>query len=77
MAPKGKGKQTIFDNQHKASATSQTELTENMIFGNRKIPDCLRNGISEASPGDKPYQAAEYSPGFHKLGSTRPIVNFG
>ena len=36
-----------------------------------------RNGIGEASPGDKQYQVPEYSPGFHKLGSSRPIINFG
>ena len=36
-----------------------------------------RNGIGEASPGDKNYQVPEYSPGFHKLGSSLPIVEFG
>ena len=36
-----------------------------------------RNGIPEASPGDKSYQVPEYSPSFHKYGSTRPIPKYG
>lgn len=36
-----------------------------------------RNGIPEASRGDKSYQSPEYSASFHKEGSTRPIPNFG
>ena len=36
-----------------------------------------RNGLPQASPGDKSYQAVEYSPSFHKSGSTLPVVNFG
>ena len=73
----GHGKQTIFSNVHKASLTSQTELSDSLRFGNRRIPASIRNDIAQASLGDKPYQAAEYSPGFHRIGSTRPVVNFG
>ena len=36
-----------------------------------------RNEIKEASPGDKSYQVPEYSPSFHKLGSTRPVTRYG
>lgn len=36
-----------------------------------------RNGIGMAAPGDKSYQVVEYSPDFHKYGSTLPVVNFG
>ena len=35
-----------------------------------------RNGIAFAALGDKPYQAPEYSTGFHALGSTLPLANF-
>lgn len=28
-------------------------------------------------PGDKCYKSPEYSEGFHKIGSTRAVVNFG
>lgn len=30
-----------------------------------------------AAPGDKSYQAAEYSPSFYKDGSAVPVPNFG
>lgn len=36
-----------------------------------------RNGIPFASEGDKSYQAAEYSPNFHKAGSSLPSPQFG
>ena len=36
-----------------------------------------RNGLPEASRGDKSYQSPEYSSDFHKHGSTLPIPNFG
>ena len=36
-----------------------------------------RNGIPSASPGDKSYQAPEFSAGFHNDGSTLPPSNFG
>lgn len=75
--PRGSGKRTLFDQIHKASLISNTEITDSMRFGNRGNTACPRNGISEASPGDKSYQAAEYSPSFHQTGSTRPVVNFG
>lgn len=36
-----------------------------------------RNGIPYASEGDKSYQAVEYSPSFHKGGSSLPSPQFG
>lgn len=36
-----------------------------------------RNGLGESSPGDKPYKTPEYSPKFHKLGSSLPVIDFG
>lgn len=36
-----------------------------------------RNGIPYASEGDKSYQAVEYSPNFHKAGSSLPSPQFG
>ncbi|PVD29233.1 hypothetical protein C0Q70_11830 [Pomacea canaliculata] len=36
-----------------------------------------RNGLPQVSPGDNGYQIPEYSPGFHKLGSTRPLARYG
>jgi len=62
---------------HKASEKSNVEIDHKTLYGmNRKVVD-KRNGISMAAPGDKSYQAVEYSPSFHKLGSTLPVVNFG
>jgi len=71
------GKVTTFEQVHKASQLSFKEIRQADLFGqHRKVLD-PRNGISEAAPGDKPYQAVEYSRNFHKQGSTRPIVDFG
>jgi hypothetical protein len=36
-----------------------------------------RNGLGKRSEGDKSYHTVEYSPDFHKLGSTLPSVHFG
>nr|XP_022288527.1 uncharacterized protein LOC111100734 isoform X3 [Crassostrea virginica] len=45
-----------------------------------KMPETIidkRNGIPYASEGDKSYQAVEYSPSFHKGGSSLPSPQFG
>ncbi|XP_046326103.2 uncharacterized protein LOC124110746 isoform X4 [Haliotis rufescens] len=72
------GMRCIFNGQHSATKTSHDEITHNMRFGkSRNVNDIqMRNCIPEASPGDKSYQAPEFSSSFHKLGSTRPIVSF-
>jgi hypothetical protein len=36
-----------------------------------------RNGLPKRSDGDKSYWTVELSPGFHKLGSTLPPIDFG
>nr|XP_002127653.1 spermatogenesis-associated serine-rich protein 1-like [Ciona intestinalis]XP_026691044.1 spermatogenesis-associated serine-rich protein 1-like [Ciona intestinalis] len=73
----GKGKATLFNATHKASQISNTEISDTLRFGSHGLVTDPRNNITEVSPGDKPYQAAEYSVDFHKFGSTRPVVNFG
>uniref|UniRef100_H2YPS7 Uncharacterized protein n=1 Tax=Ciona savignyi TaxID=51511 RepID=H2YPS7_CIOSA len=73
----GKGKVTLFNDTHKASQLSNTEITDTLRFGSHGLVSDPRNNIGEASHGDKPYHAAEYSVDFHKFGSTRPVVNFG
>ncbi|XP_041354401.1 spermatogenesis-associated serine-rich protein 1-like [Gigantopelta aegis] len=73
------GLRCVFDGTHKATNTSENEITHTMLYG-RGRPEPLidqRNGIDEAAPGDKSYQAVEYSPSFHNLGSTRPMPIFG
>ncbi|XP_038077842.1 spermatogenesis-associated serine-rich protein 1-like [Patiria miniata] len=68
------------EKEHPASMTSTKEVTHSSLLGmNRKLPRTFerRGFFPEASPGDKSYQASEYSPKFHKFGSTRPVVNFG
>jgi hypothetical protein len=55
----------------------EIELQNSAMLGCKtKITDS-RGGIPCWSAGDKPYQVPEYVPSFHKMGSTRPIVNFG
>lgn len=73
------GKVTSFDGIHKASGHGQQEVEYDQILGcSRKEPYIdKRNGLWIARPGDKPYRSVEYSPGFHRKGSTRPVVNFG
>ncbi|XP_062611132.1 spermatogenesis-associated serine-rich protein 1-like isoform X1 [Saccostrea cucullata] len=68
-----------FGGVHKATNTSSDEITHRMLFGrgrNETIID-KRNGIPYASEGDKSYQAVEYSPSFHKAGSSLPSPQFG
>ncbi|XP_021376836.1 spermatogenesis-associated serine-rich protein 1-like isoform X2 [Mizuhopecten yessoensis] len=73
------GLRCSFDGVHKATNVSSNEITHKMLFGrgrNETIID-KRNGIPYASEGDKTYQAVEYSPGFHRTGSSRPLPEFG
>lgn len=71
------GKVTVFDGVHKSSEQSSKEIIDITKFGKKFSVTDPRGNYEEASPGDKPYQAPEYSPGFHKMGSTRPVVTFG
>ncbi|CAH1799391.1 unnamed protein product [Owenia fusiformis] len=75
-----RGRRCIINNEHKSSNESNREITHTELFGcNRKFPNVMtkRGAIWRAAPGDKSYQVSEYSPSFHKIGSTRPVVNFG
>lgn len=71
------GKVTIFDGVHRASQGTTTELSDLVRFGHKGNVLDSRDGYPMAAPGDKPYKTPEYSPTFHKFGSTRPVVNFG
>ncbi|KAK3098034.1 hypothetical protein FSP39_015510 [Pinctada imbricata] len=68
-----------FEGRHRATDTSHQELTHQMLFGRGRNAAFIdrRNGIPFASCGDKSYQAVEYSPGFHKRGSSLPLPQFG
>lgn len=46
-------------------------------IGRKKKMIDVRNGLGQRSEGDKSYRRVEYSPDFHKHGSTLPAVNFG
>ncbi|XP_025096735.1 uncharacterized protein LOC112565508 isoform X7 [Pomacea canaliculata] len=73
------GKRCVWNGVHKASARSHDEITHTALYG-RVRPEWLidkRNGLPQVSPGDNGYQIPEYSPGFHKLGSTRPLARYG
>lgn len=71
------GKLTWFEGIHRANHQTYNEVTDLTRFGHKGwVPDS-RDGYPETSLGDKPYRRPEYSPEFHKLGSTRPVVNFG
>ncbi|XP_070190338.1 uncharacterized protein [Littorina saxatilis] len=73
------GLRCTFNGEHKATSTSESELTHSMLLGKGRPENMIdkRNEMTEASPGDKSYQAAEYSPSFHKLGCTRPLTRYG
>ena len=68
-----------WDNKHKSTETSDKEFSHKILFGKGRNVAIIdkRNGIGLAAPGDKPYQAVEYSSHFHKYGSTLPVVTFG
>ncbi|XP_077866350.1 spermatogenesis-associated serine-rich protein 1-like [Saccoglossus kowalevskii] len=80
------GKRCVFEVEdvndaiHMSTIESSNELSHKTLYG-KKRPICsvwqVRGGLPWASPGDKSYQVCEYSPDFHKSGSTRPVVHFG
>lgn len=74
-----KGMKCTFEGVHKATDTSSDEITHKMLYGRgrREVTIDKRNGIPYASEGDKTYQAPEYSPGFHRIGSSLPLTQFG
>lgn len=74
-----KGMKCTFNGVHKATDTSSDEITHKMLYGRgrREVTIDKRNGIPYASEGDKNYQAPEYSPGFHRVGSSLPLPQFG
>jgi len=73
------GKRCFFNDVHSRSVYAANEIRDIDRFGARRNESKInkRNGIWQASPGDKDYQAPEYSIHFHAKGSTRPTVNFG
>ncbi|XP_025096730.1 uncharacterized protein LOC112565508 isoform X2 [Pomacea canaliculata] len=86
------GKRCVWNGVHKASARSHDEITHTALYGRVRPGLCQqtrgigtvsewlidkRNGLPQVSPGDNGYQIPEYSPGFHKLGSTRPLARYG
>ncbi|XP_040286913.1 spermatogenesis-associated serine-rich protein 1 [Bufo bufo] len=70
------GKRCIIGDVHRSSQVDSHVHTLPMSIGKKKKVFDPRNGIPEAHPGDKPFRTVEYSPGFHMLGSTMPVVNF-
>nr|XP_020652436.1 spermatogenesis-associated serine-rich protein 1 isoform X2 [Pogona vitticeps] len=73
------GKKCIFDGVHLRNKTTSSERTVEMYIGKKKCVDraASRNGIPFVTQGDHPYACPEQSTDFHKMGSTRPLVNFG
>ncbi|XP_073481384.1 spermatogenesis-associated serine-rich protein 1 [Aquarana catesbeiana] len=70
------GKRCIIDGVHQSNQMSSRVQSLPSCLGRKKKVCDLRNGIPEAQPGDKPFHTVEYSPDFHKFGSTMPVVNF-
>ncbi|XP_075719674.1 spermatogenesis-associated serine-rich protein 1 [Rhinoderma darwinii] len=70
------GKRCIIGGVHRSSQVGKHLHTLPTSIGIKKKVFDPRNGIPEAHPGDKPFRTVEYSSGFHKLGSTMPVVNF-
>ncbi|XP_069830105.1 spermatogenesis-associated serine-rich protein 1, partial [Dendropsophus ebraccatus] len=69
------GKRCIIGGVHRGSQEDAHVHTLPMSTGIKKKVFDPRNGIPESHPGDKAYSFVEYSPGFHRLGSTMPVVN--
>ncbi|XP_066561415.1 spermatogenesis-associated serine-rich protein 1 [Amia ocellicauda] len=68
------GKKCIIDGVHYSNLKSTAENTLPIKLGRKKQ---VVKSHSFNSEGSKPYLAPEYSPDFHKLGSTLPVPNFG
>lgn len=66
-----------YDDFEKIYERRPLEISLRMSVGAKKEVYNKRNGIPATSLGDKSYQVPEYSPDFHKHGSTRPVINFG
>ncbi|XP_067839886.1 spermatogenesis-associated serine-rich protein 1 [Heptranchias perlo] len=71
------GKRCYIHGVYHTNKTSMSEISLSSMLGRKRQVIDFRNGLPETSPGDKPYRTPEYSPDFHKLGSTRPLLNFG
>jgi len=67
------GLKCTFNGVHRATAISEDELTHSMRFGKGRNENDIdkRNSMNEAAPGDKSYQAPEYSPSFHSKAEGR------
>ncbi|KAG8445739.1 hypothetical protein GDO86_010502 [Hymenochirus boettgeri] len=70
------GKRCLFSGTHLGNQTSLDVQTLQTVCGKKKTVFDPRNGIPIAKPGDNPFHIPEYSPSFHKFGSTRPVMNF-
>ena len=72
------GKRNYFADIHLRSLEDLGDANVAMAKIERKKPVLdSRNGLPKRSDGDKSYWTVELSPGFHKLGSTLPPIDFG
>ena len=69
-------KRVLINGKFRGNRQTSTETTIDTVIGCREQVYYKRNGIPCASDGDKSYAVPEYSPEFHKDGSTRPAVDF-
>ncbi|KAM5165083.1 spermatogenesis-associated serine-rich protein 1 [Mantella aurantiaca] len=70
------GKRCVIEGVHQSSQMSSRVQALPTCLGRKKKVSDPRNGIPEAQPGDKSFPTVEYSPDFHKFGSTLPVVKF-
>ncbi|KAE8605271.1 hypothetical protein XENTR_v10015047 [Xenopus tropicalis] len=70
------GKRCAFEGRHLGNRASLDVQQLDTCFGKKKKVRDPRNGIPFSNPGDKPFHSPEYSPSFHKFGSTRPLISF-
>eukprot|EP01135_Chromosphaera_perkinsii_P000842 Nk52_evm5s152 gene=Nk52_evmTU5s152 len=56
---------------------SESERPLERFMGQKQRVHDKRNGLKEYAGGDKSYSTPEYSRGFHKGGTSLPLVNFG
>ncbi|CAF0831683.1 unnamed protein product [Adineta ricciae] len=71
-------KRNLFADIHLRSVEDLGNQDMHMSQIGRKKPVFdRRNGIPKRSEGDKTYQIVDESPGFHKIGTTLPVVEFG
>ncbi|XP_043918627.1 spermatogenesis-associated serine-rich protein 1 isoform X2 [Protopterus annectens] len=67
------GKKCNFNGKYLANQENVKEISLPQLLGRKQFVSEPRNRIPETSGGDKPYYNPEYSTGFHKMGSTRPV----